>query len=88
MEQLIAVVNVLRIVAPILSQLIQAAEQMLPASGKGAAKLELVRGWINAALEADKALAPQLAVAWPAVQTAVAVIVAAYNASGTFKKAS
>ena len=84
MEQLTAFLTLMRTLAPLLSQLIQTAETMLPAGGNGAVKLEMVRGWIDSAVKADTSLAPLVAVAWPLVSASISAMVAAYKASGAF----
>jgi hypothetical protein len=84
MEQLTAFITLMRALAPLLGQLIQTAEQLMPAGGNGAAKLELVRGWIDAAVKADATLSPLVSTAWPLVSASISGLVAVYKASGAF----
>ena len=80
MEQLVAFITLMRTLAPLLGQLIQTAEQLLPAGGNGAAKLEMVRGWIDNAVKADATLAPLVSTAWPLISASISGIVAVYKA--------
>ena len=84
MEQLVAFITLMRTLAPLLGQLIVTAEKMMPAGGNGAAKLEMVRGWIDAAVKADADLSPLVSTAWPLVSASIAAMVAAYKTSGIF----
>jgi len=64
---------------PEISDAIKAVETMYPEGGKGAAKLEAVRGILETLDTAYKDL-------WPKVQALVAVLVTFFNVVGLFKK--
>ena len=64
---------------PEISDAIKAVETMYPEGGKGAAKLEAVRGILETLDAAYKDL-------WPKVQALVAVLVTFFNVVGLFKK--
>lgn len=62
---------------PLLIQTIKAVEAAIPGQGKGEAKLAAVRG-VMESVDAG------LGSIWPAVEKAIAAIVAAFNKAGVF----
>lgn len=74
METLKMIVQLL----PILIQLVKTAEQALPETGQGAAKLEMIKQILIAFDEGIPAI-------WPLVSQAIAAIVSAMNIAGVFK---
>jgi len=64
---------------PEISEAVKAVEAAYPEGGKGAAKLEAVRGILETLDTAYKEL-------WPKVQALVAVLVTLFNAVVLFKK--
>lgn len=82
-------VNTIRLILsllPLVLEVIRAVEAAFPQGGNGAAKLALVRE----AIEGGYNLANDTVVAfdtvWPAINRIVDASVAAYNASGVFRK--
>lgn len=71
---------------PILLQAIKAVEQAIPETGKGAEKLDLIKGLVQTSYETSSKLSVSFEQLWPTVQGAVQAIVNAFNKTGTFKK--
>lgn len=82
MEKVLAILKVLRLVMPVLRDLILSAEQALPEAGNGRAKLEMVRGWVDALIRTDSQLQAGVDGAWPLIEGAVGVMVKTYNGTG------
>jgi hypothetical protein len=74
-------------ILPLLINLIQAAEAAFPASGQGAAKLDMVRAVLQQSYDFSNDKIAKFEDVWPAIQNIVATIVSTYNALGNFKKA-
>ncbi|HJW55879.1 MAG TPA: hypothetical protein VJ577_11445 [Burkholderiaceae bacterium] len=88
MEKLIAIVKIVFQLMPVIDAGIRAVEQIMPQGGQGAAKLELVRGTIEAAFKGLEDVSVSFQDAWPAIQNVIAKLVSVYNAIGEFKKAA
>jgi len=73
---------------PILISAIKAAEDALPGKGKGEQKLAMVRGMLESAYGAATDAESTFDEVWPAIQKAIASIVAAFNAVGELDKKS
>ncbi len=77
--QLIKLLQLLAAVLPLVQSAVQAVEQMFPAAGQGAKKLEAALELVNgtSAEQLQQLAAP--------IKATVSSIVAAFNASGLFK---
>lgn len=74
LEKLKLVVGLL----PLLTQLVKSVEQAIPETGKGQAKLAMVREILEAA-------DATLSASWPLIETLIAALVKGLNATGAFK---
>lgn len=86
MKYLEAIKLVLGIV-PTLISAITAIEDALPEGGKGALKLQAVKDLLQAGWETATDAVGKFDDAWPALQRAIGVLVALFNAAGKFRKA-
>jgi hypothetical protein len=75
MGNLVAIIQLV----PALINLIKAAEEAIPGSGKGKAKMDMVVGILQHSYEGINAILPSL-------QNIITVIVNTFNATGVFKK--
>ena len=64
---------------PAIIEVISAIEAAIPENGKGAEKLEAVRGILEASVEGFNQL-------WPSLEKVIKVLVDTFNAVGVFKK--
>ena len=71
---------------PILIAAIKSAEEAFPESGKGAAKLAIVRGLLESAYTTATDTEATFDEVWPSIRKAVDAIVAAFNAAKVFSK--
>jgi hypothetical protein len=71
--------------APLLPQIIQDVEKVLPEGGQGAQKLGMVRDTIEAAFSELEGIEVEFARVWTALQPIITRLVAIYNASGLFR---
>ena len=71
---------------PILIQAIKAVEQAIPESGKGADKLELIKGVVQTAYDTSNKLSVSFEQLWPTVSGTIQTIVKTFNNTGAFKK--
>lgn len=71
---------------PVLVEAIKAAEGFFEGSGKGAAKLELIRVALESAYGLTKDARGTFAEIWPALEGFISNAVAVFNRVGTFKK--
>lgn len=69
---------------PIVTEAITAVESALPQGGQGAAKLALIRQWIETAV-GD---AQMVAGIWPSIQATIDQVVAVKNAVGEFSRST
>ncbi len=86
MNQLIAIVRAVAVLAPLVRDLVKAAEDTLPAGTSGKEKLALVRSWLELAMRAQTDIAASFTAVWPLLESTITLVVAAFNASGVFKK--
>ena len=86
MAQLIAIFKVVAVLAPLVQQLVRAAEETLPEGSSGKAKLALVRGWLEMAMSAQNDLGVAFTTIWPLLEATVTMVVTAYHETGVFKK--
>lgn len=86
MKNFIAILQLLATLYPILMQTIKSLEEAMPEPGQGPAKLEILKGTLEAAyLKMEKAQL-KFEEVWPSIQMLVTTIVAVFNATGVFKK--
>lgn len=78
MNWITTVTTVFQLLPSIISA-IKAIEEAIPGTGKGEAKLALVRGILEAAND-------QAAAFWPLLEKAIGLTVATFNATGVFRK--
>lgn len=81
------VLRTLLAIAPLILQLIRAAEEALPAGGNGSQKLELVRTWLEQAFGTLGDTGDVFAQLWPRIKAMIDATVAVANALGWFKRA-
>lgn len=86
MQNLIALIGLVAQLLPTLIAAIKAVEDAMPQAGQGAAKLEMVRGWCEAAYATVTGTTITFAQVWPALEATVKSIVTVKNALGEFKK--
>lgn len=87
MSNILQVLRLVILLLPLLIDTIKAVEAAIPEPGKGAAKLALVRGVIEAGYTASMSAMASFEEVWPALEKAIASIVATFNAIGQFRKA-
>ncbi len=73
---------------PLVAQSVQAVEALLPASGQGAQKLELVKGLVADAAQGVPSLVSTAGEVSGVVTTIINRVVAFFNAVGIFKKSA
>lgn len=80
-----AIALVIRQLLGLVIDSIQLAEQAIPASGMGSAKLELVKRTIAAAIDKIEGLTVGFEDIWPRLQGIVGAWVALFNTVGAFR---
>lgn len=89
MDKIIARFNTILALLPLLSTFVKNAEDVFAGQpGAGAAKLELVRAFLEAAHAEGSDLLVKFEEVWPFFQAAIAALVNAANSLGLFKKVS
>lgn len=83
---IIAVIQAVANLLPTIISLVSAVEAALPASGQGAAKMTMIKGALQSAYSVEQNASVAFEQVWPTLQTTISGLVAAYNASGIFKK--
>lgn len=86
MEMFFTIMKILGSLLPIIVQTIKSVEEVLPGPGQGPAKLETVKTMMQNAVAAAGNIEVTFEQLWPAMQSVIAILVSAYNASGVFKK--
>lgn len=86
MEKFINLARLLLSIFPMILQAVRMVEEAMPDSGKGAAKLAMIRELIEAAYTTSGSVLGAFGEIWPAIERVVASVVAAYNAAGIFRK--
>lgn len=71
---------------PELIKTVQAVEDLIPASGSGKQKLELVRNTLQAVYTVGGASIEQFQAFWPVLESMISVFVKFANDTGLFKK--
>jgi hypothetical protein len=87
MSSFLIIMQVLGQLLPIIVQTIKSVEEVLPGSGQGPAKLSMVKTMLQNAVTAAGQMEVTFEQLWPAMQSVITILVAAYNATGAFKKA-
>lgn len=67
-------------------EVVKAVESAVPAGTKGADKLAIVKDTLTKADAVVNAAAPVVASLWPVLESIIAAAVAAFNASGIFRR--
>lgn len=84
MGNFLAVLRMVISLLPLLSQLVQAVEATLPASGQGAAKLEMVRKMLESAYGTMGTATVAFDQVWVAVMPIISSLVSLFKTNGTF----
>lgn len=85
-QRFLQVLNLVSSFYPLLIQIIDALEMSMPTGGNGRAKLEALKATIEGAWGTVQDFGVSFTDAWPALERAVAAIVAFRNVTGLFKK--
>lgn len=86
MTQFIAIVQLVLQLFPILVSTVKSIEEAIPASGQGAAKLQIIRTVLESAFSTIQDVTVTFEQVWPSIEKVVASVVQIYNTLGTFKK--
>jgi hypothetical protein len=70
---------------PLIIDAVKAVEAAFPASNLGGTKLGVVRGLLEASYTVSSDMVGSFDQLWPAIEKAIAALVAAYKATGAFK---
>lgn len=70
--------------AQLLPQFIGDAESLLSEKGTGTAKLEMVKNWVQGALDYAGHAAPVIEAVWAKLEPTIATLVTIYTGNGTF----
>lgn len=84
--QFLEVLKLIISLFPLLIKAIQAVEDAIPISGKGADKLELLKSTVQVAYDTSNKLSVSFEQIWPSLAGTVKAIVTAFNNTGTFNK--
>lgn len=90
MSAFLAVINIIKAVAsllPTVATLVQSVETAMPNTA-GASKLDIVRAGLEKAYAVEQSVEVEFSALWPTLSGVISAVVAAYNASGLFKKAT
>lgn len=71
---------------PVLVNAIKTIEASIPVDGKGAEKLELLKGVMQSTFENSTKAVSTFEQVWPMLQSVIVSIVNAFNATGVFGK--
>lgn len=82
----IAIAKAIAALWPLVIQFVEQAEVLMPASGNGAAKLQMVKEWLKAAYAGFVGLESTFDDIWPTLEGMIAALVATLNSLGLFKK--
>jgi len=86
MAQLIAIITLINQLLPLILQTVKAVEAAFPQGGQGAAKMAIVQGVIQHALEVSTDLQVTSAQIVPVLTPIVNGVVGMLNATGAFSK--
>ncbi len=84
--QLIQTAETVASLLPVVGTFVKAVEDVMPAGTSGQQKLETVRAGIQSVYNASGQVAVEFNAIWPHLQSLIAMLVAAYNAVGIFRK--
>lgn len=85
-NKLINVAKAIAVLWPLVNQFVEQAEELLPEGGNGAAKMEMVRQWLQAAYAGFTDLGAKFEDVWPVLQNLISALVSTFNNLGVFKK--
>jgi hypothetical protein len=86
MAQFIAIITLINQLFPLIIQTVKAVESAFPAGGQGAAKMAIVQGVIQHALEVSTDLQVTAAQIVPVLTPIINGVVAMLNATGIFTR--
>lgn len=86
MDQILVYMKLVIQLLPLIVQAVQAVEAAVPVAGAGQQKLEMVKSVVQNAINTASQIGPTFEQLWPAISAVVASLVAAFNASGAFRK--
>ena len=81
MQQILLIIQFIQFILDVVPKFVELAEKALPPGTPGAARLELVKGWIAQAVATEAQLAPVFEAAWPYVKPVIDGIVAQLKAT-------
>ena len=84
--QFLATIKAVLSLLPLLVEAIKVLEAAFPQSGTGQAKLEVLKGTVQAAYSASNDAVGSFEQVWPVLQATVGGLVGVFNQSGLFKK--
>jgi len=84
--QFIAILKLIISVLPLIITAIKLIEDAMPGTGKGEEKLIAARAIIESAYQASTDASVKFDAVWPVMKKTISGLVAAFNASGVFKK--
>lgn len=73
---------------PLIINAVKTLEAFVPAQGKGAEKLEMLKTMLTTSYEASDKAYGTFEQVWPVIQSTVTGIVNMFNSTGLFKKAN
>lgn len=85
MTRFVVILKALLTILPAVIEAIRAIEAAIPASGKGADKLAVLRELIAGAYDTAGDVGVAFADLWPTIERTVASVVALFNKAGVFK---
>lgn len=86
MTRAIEALRALSALLPLILQLVRELEQAIPDTGRGGEKLAQIREILQRVFATLTGLTVTFDQIWPTVQALIAGIVAAFNATGVFRK--
>jgi hypothetical protein len=86
MQELLAIIQAVRAIAPVIPEAIQIAEALCPAGSQGAIKLKMAQDFVQGAYIQLGNASTTFESMLPTITTAINGAVAAYNAAGVFRK--
>lgn len=86
MANAIALIKLLISLGPDIMKFMRSIEDMLPEAGQGAAKLSLIRGYMEAVWQGFGTVLPTFEEFWPKMQSVINAVVVIFNSIGIFKK--
>ena len=84
--QAISTIKLILSLLPLIIDAVRAIEAALPATGQGAAKLQLIRETLQAGFSTAGDAVAAFEQAWPAIERVVGAVVGLFNRAGVFDK--